>query len=486
MGRWPVATTALVALLAAGCTTSTTPDAAPDAAPDAGPGPEAGPSAGTARQPAPEAPARPLGPPPWVDPPAAQPLVLAVNARRPPIDVTPRLARRIARGAVDDWTALGQPPGPLTVTRRVADLRGLPDDVLAVVPAASVGPGVRAVEVGGVDPLRAPQRYPLTVPAAVPPAEVTTLTVVGDIMLGRRVGERGAAEGDPAYPLRPMQGRLAAADLTVGNLESTLSRDGAPTQGGDSFAADPAVRAGLRDAGFDALGLANNHVGDFGDRALVETAELLRAAALSPFGAGATAAQAGRPVVLERHGVRFGFLAFNAIGETPEAGPLRPGAVSVSMPPRTGPLDRRELDRFLRSVRRLDRRVDVVTVLSHWGTQYTQRPEPVQRAVAGELVAAGADLVVGGHPHWVQGASLRGDALVVQSLGNFVFDMDFMQETQEGLVLEAVFWGDELKAAEFVPYLIGADFAPRVVAPAAARANLDLFWQFSGLGARPR
>jgi poly-gamma-glutamate synthesis protein (capsule biosynthesis protein) len=156
------------------------------------------------------------------------------------------------------------------------------------------------------------------------------------------------------------------------------------------------------------------------------------------------------------------------------------------MPPRTGPLDRHELDRFLRSVRRLDRRVDVVTVLPHWGTQYTQRPEPIQRAVAGELVAAGADLVVGGHPHWVQGASLRGHALVVHSLGNFVFDMDFMRQTQEGLVLEAVFWGDELKAAEFVPYRIGADFAPRVVAPAAARANLDLFWQFSGIGASPR
>jgi len=184
--------------------------------------------------------------------------------------------------------------------------------------------------------------------------------------------------------------------------------------------------------------------------------------------------------------VRFGFLGFNAIGETPEVAPGQPGAVSVSMPPRTGPLDRRELDRFLRSVRRLDRRVDVVTVLPHWGTQYTQRPEPIQRVVAGELVAAGADLVVGGHPHWVQGASLRGDALVVHSLGNFVFDMDFMQETQEGLVLEAVFWGEELKAVEFVPYRIGADFAPRVLPAARAEANLDLFWQFSGIGASPR
>lgn len=483
----------LALLLAAACTTSTTP--APDAAPQV----TAQPSAQTSAQASPQAdsrsggvptssatPRRPTGPPPWVDPSATQPLVLAVNARRPPIDVAPGLARRIVRGRVDDWAALGQQGGRLSVTRRTADLRSLPMHVLAVVPAAAVGPGVRAVDVGGVDPLRMPGRYPITTAAPAPPPEVTTLTVVGDIMLGRRVGERAAAAGDPAYPLRPMQGRLAAADLTVGNLESTLSRDGAPTQGGDSFAADPAVRAGLRDAGFDAVGLANNHLGDFGDRALMETAELLRAAGLSPFGAGATPAQAGRPVVLERNGLRFGFLAFNAIGETPEVGPGQPGAVSVSMPPRTGPLDRGELDRFLGSVRRLDHRVDVVTVLPHWGTQYTQRPEPIQRAVAGELVASGADLVVGGHPHWVQGASLRGGALVVHSLGNFVFDMDFMQQTQEGLVLEAVFWGDRLKAAEFVPYRIGADFAPRVVPYSGAQANLDLFWQFSGIGASPR
>ena len=480
MPRWSATTAAMCALLlAAGCTPSAGPDASPTNTD----------RAFTDRPTSPEptqAPARPLGPPPWVDPPARQPLVLAVNARRPPIDVTPRLARRIAAGKVDDWAALDQEPGPLTVTRRVAGLRSLPEDVIAVVPAESVGPEVRAVDVGGIDPLRTPGRYPLTTFAAAGPAEVTTLTVVGDVMLGRRVGERAAAEGDPAYALRPMQRRLAAADLTVGNLESTLSQDGSPTQGGDSFAADPAVRAGLRDAGFDALGLANNHVGDFGERALVQTVRRLRSAGLGPFGAGATPAQARRPVVLERHGVRFGFLAFNAIGETPEVGPGRPGAVSVSMPPRTGPLDRRELDRFLRSVRRLDRRVDVLTVLPHWGTQYTQRPEPIQRAVAGELVAAGADLVVGGHPHWVQGASVRGKALVVHSLGNFVFDMDFMQQTQEGLVLEAVFWGDELKAAEFVPYRIGSDFAPRVVTPGAARANLDLFWQFSGIGASPR
>jgi len=85
----------------------------------------------------------------------------------------------------------------------------------------------------------------------------------------------------PTYPLRPMQRRLRSADITVGNLESTLSTDGSPTQGGDSFAADPRVSIGRRAAGFDALSLANNHAGDYGERALVQTVDRL-----APLGAG--------------------------------------------------------------------------------------------------------------------------------------------------------------------------------------------------------
>jgi poly-gamma-glutamate synthesis protein (capsule biosynthesis protein) len=251
---------------------------------------------------------------------------------------------------------------------------------------------------------------------------------------------------------------------------------------GDSFHADPGVRADLRAAGFDALSLANNHTGDYGDPALVQTVDLLRAVGLPTFGAGSDLARASEPVVVRRHGIRFGFLGFNAIGETPEAEPGRPGALSVSMPPRTGPLDRAELARVLSDVRRLARRADVVTVLPHWGTQYTNRPDPIQGVVARALVRAGADLVVGGHPHWVQGADLVGDVLVVNSLGNFVFDMD-TPETNEGLVLEATFWGDRLVAADFVPYRIRPDHAPRVVPPVAASGTLDRFWEFSDLAA---
>ena len=376
------------------------------------------------------------------------------------------------------WRVVAAPGVPVSGVRVVASAGAAVREVergrstLAVVPARAVRPTVRTVSVGGVDPLRAPRRYPLRVAGPRPPTP-TTLTVVGDLMLGRGVR-------DPAAALAPLARRLRAADLTVGNFESTLSDAGRPRQGGDSFAADPAVLGPLTRAGFDALSLANNHTGDYGERALLQTVRRFRASPIRPFGAGRGLDTAGRAAVFERHGTRFGFLGFNAIGETPRATRARAGALSVRMPPRTGPLVRADLDHVADLVRRLAGRVDVVVVMPHWGTQYTHVAEPVQRRVARVLAGAGADLVVGGHPHWVQGVDLVRGTPVAHSLGNFVFDMDFMTETQQGVLLEATFWGDRLVALHLVPYRMGAGFAPRPAGGAQGAGILRDVWANSG------
>jgi poly-gamma-glutamate synthesis protein (capsule biosynthesis protein) len=143
------------------------------------------------------------------------------------------------------------------------------------------------------------------------------------------------------------------------------------------------------------------------------------------------------------------------------------------MQPRTGPLSAADLGRAERAIRGLEARVDVVIVIPHWGDQYTNVPVPGQRRVGRALLDAGADLVVGGHPHWVQGVQVHRGGLVVHSLGNFVFDMDSSTQTQEGVMLDAVFWGRELRAVDFVPYVIGPDFAPRLTDGERAVSILD-------------
>jgi poly-gamma-glutamate synthesis protein (capsule biosynthesis protein) len=159
--------------------------------------------------------------------------------------------------------------------------------------------------------------------------------------------------------------------------------------------------------------------------------------------------------------VRVGFIGTDSIGETPAATPSSPGTNRVNAPPRTGPLDRTALARVAGDIRDLAGRVDIVIVIPHWGTQYTNEPERSQRVMARAFIEAGADLVVGGHPHVVQAWETIGGATVVHSLGNFVFDMTSRQ-TREGLVLAVVTRGNRVVAIDTVPYVIGArDFAPR-------------------------
>ncbi len=202
-------------------------------------------------------------------PETTQPLVLVAHHARGELRVSARLARQIERGRVATWRPVDGSGDPL---RLVPSLGEVTHDrrAVAFLAADRVRPWVRPVVVDGVDPLRNPDGYPLRT-AGPAPGVVTTVTLVGDIMLGRGVAAV-APPGDPVGPLRPLRRHLAAADLTVGNLESTLSDDGPPQQGGDSFAAPPAVADGLASLGLDAVSLANNHTGDYGEAALTDHA----------------------------------------------------------------------------------------------------------------------------------------------------------------------------------------------------------------------
>ena len=280
------------------------------------------------------------------------------------------------------------------------------------------------------------------------PAEVV---LVGDVMLGR-----GVADGaDPFAAAAPW---LRAADLSVANLECVFGGnsprdDGTePDAGLEPLVAPPDAVGMLRRAGFDLLGLANNHGMDLGPGGLAETVSQLSAAGMTAFGVKTDADAEVRPVVMEARGIRLAFLAFNAI-----PGGANPGAPGVS-------IAAWDSARSTAAVSSAAEEADGVIVFIHWGYEYERHSDPLQRWAADRLLQAGADMVVGHHPHVVQGFQVDDGRCVAYSLGNFVFDQGW-DETGHGLALRAFFDEEGLRGVQGLPVRAGP--RPRLALPDA-------------------
>jgi poly-gamma-glutamate synthesis protein (capsule biosynthesis protein) len=258
---------------------------------------------------------------------------------------------------------------------------------------------------------------------------------VGDVMTGRGLAGRPDLFGDVAAALR-------AADLAIGNLEGAIVAGSAETgwDGGGppawSLSGAQAVEpirlllplgtpATLAEAGFDLLSLANNHTLDAGPAGLSETHRLLQAAGLEPV-------EAGRPVTRTIDGLRLAILAWNDIGAP-------------------------DHEALMAAIAEARAAADIVLVLAHWGQEYQRHPRLPQRELAAELHEAGADAVLGSHPHVVQDLQLvqptesGGRArLVAYSLGNFAFDQGW-DDTAQGLALRLFFDAQGLRAVQARP-----------------------------------
>jgi poly-gamma-glutamate synthesis protein (capsule biosynthesis protein) len=244
---------------------------------------------------------------------------------------------------------------------------------------------------------------------AGPPAAAQQVTVafVGDVMLDEDVGREIAGGRDP---LRAFASLLGAADLAVGNLECPVSTRGVAMHKPFTFRANPRV-VPIVAAHLGAVTLANNHSGDYGRDALVQTMDLLRAAGVPFFGAGRDLAQAHAPLIVERGGLRIALLGYDEFKPRAfEAGPSWPG-VAWS--------EDEQVVADIRTARAMG--ADVVIPVVHWGWEKEPEPCARQRDLARRLIDAGADAVVGGHPHITQGAEVYRGRPIVYSLGNFVF-----------------------------------------------------------------
>lgn len=300
-------------------------------------------------------------------------------------------------------------------------------------------------------------------PAAgsAPAPREQTLLFVGDVMLARGVGARMKAEDDWTYPFQKIAPTLRAANLTFGNLECPVSDIGSDRHHLYSFRADPKVIEGLKFAGFDVVSVANNHLYDWGRPALLDTLERLRAAGIRPVGAGANDLEAHYPVLVDLGGVRIAFLAYvNVVPREAAAGPDRAGVAWL------------DSDRVLGDIRFARSLADLVIVSLHWGIEYMTRPEKSQVEFAHRMIDAGADLVVGGHPHVVQPLEEYHGRWIAYSLGNFVFDQKDAA-THRGLMLEVTLAGKQISSVRPVPITIEPSFQAVVASEEGAARTAE-------------
>jgi poly-gamma-glutamate synthesis protein (capsule biosynthesis protein) len=303
----------------------------------------------------------------------------------------------------------------------------------------------------------APGRYPLVVRASGRLRPLGTLAVrplvlraVGDIMLGERVGASIARHGG-RHPWTAVAATLRDADIAVGNLETAVSTRGVPAAKEYVFRGPPGALPPMSSfAGFDVLSLANNHAADYGREALLDTVRHARAAGIVPIGAGADSHEARRPAILEAGGLRVALLAYSDVN------PL--GFPAGASTPGTAVADPAAIAADVRAARG---GADVAACFFHWGVELRAQPDLRQQQLAATCLNAGAQLVLGAHPH-VLGPVSRPSAttLVAWTLGNFVFP-SFRAETVRTGILHVALDARGVRGFRLIPAQIDG-FRPRL------------------------
>ncbi|MBI4539116.1 MAG: CapA family protein [Gemmatimonadetes bacterium] len=211
------------------------------------------------------------------------------------------------------------------------------------------------------------------------------------------------------YPYQRIADVLRSADIAIHNLETPLS-DKARHSG--AFRTPAAFADGLRWAGVDVVATANNHALDAEGEGLVDTREALWRAGIGAVGTGRDLEDARRPFIVERQGMKVGFLGYSQF--------VNAGSSAFAQPERAGVVP---LDPFIikEDIRRLREQVDYVVVSFHWGVENSQDTHADQRKFAHEIIDAGADVIVGHHPHVPRGVEVYKGKVIFYSLGNLIF-----------------------------------------------------------------
>jgi poly-gamma-glutamate synthesis protein (capsule biosynthesis protein) len=249
---------------------------------------------------------------------------------------------------------------------------------------------------------------------------------VGDIMLSRGVAFYSLKNNNPEKPFEGLKDLLLATDFNFGNLESPFSKSDRYTSAETLvFNAPKSMVQGLVSNNFKVLNLANNHALDQGIDGLEFTRNFLTEKGIMHLGTGKNILEAFVPKYVEHNNIKVGFIgaSYASLNDN--------GKIKNELIARIEDAENLKL-----SVAQAKLNSDFVVVTMHAGTEYTHEPNESQTTFARLAIDAGADIVIGAHPHWVQTIEEYKGKYIFYSLGNFIFDQDWSQKTKEGLVLD--------------------------------------------------
>lgn len=252
-----------------------------------------------------------------------------------------------------------------------------------------------------------------------------TMLFVGDIMLDRDVARHRRAAGAPAL-FGGVQDIFAKHDLIVGNLEGTITDNPSVSEVDNTilrFTFEPVVAQILRDAGISAVSLANNHALDFGEFGYDDTRYHLDQAGIASFGSPFNDTQ----LALQKsvHDKNFCFVGYHE-------------------------LFRKDPTKVIEKILEIEPTCDYTTLFAHWGVEYEHMPSASQQELARLFVDAGADVVIGAHPHVVQTLEVYNNVAIFYSLGNFVFDQGWKSDVKRGAMVSVEFADHETRF-ELIP-----------------------------------
>lgn len=298
------------------------------------------------------------------------------------------------------------------------------------------------------------------------PTGKVSMVVVGDMEVDRL---------DPASAFANVLPVLKEADLRFGGLEASMSEKGSAATGKIVMRHPPEMVSAYVAGGFDVVAFSSNHCMDYGVEPFVETMDLLTKNGIEFSGAGRNLDEARTPAIVERGGVRFGFLSYVLnlpLGWGAHA--TKPGVAPIREDPLFGPpyVDEEELEAMQADVVKTRSLADIVVTAFHWGSSQSRTLTLSQKAAAHAAIDAGADIVIGHHPHIIQGIEIYRGKPIFYALGNFVLDHDhpmFRPTVRESLLVKCLVEGGKIARVSFLPVLIDADGSPRILGEADAK-----------------